>query len=504
MQKSSESWRAWPIGKKIQFRDRLKARQNKKPWQRYIEAGWREWTAGLFPSYFSKGFAKRHEELWDWAWGIDLGASPPAFVAVWPRGGGKSVSAEHISIALGLRNKRRYCLYVSGTEDQADKHVESMGKAMLDAGVERAVNKYGSSEGWRRNRLTTSNSYTVDALGLDKAIRGIRMEEMRPDLIIVDDLDDLLDTPATVEKKINLFTKTILPLGSENCAVIFVQNLVHKGSIASKLVDKTADFLLNRVVSGPFKAIEGLKWEIKNGKVVITAGTPTWNGQDIATCEREMNLWGPIAFLEEAQQETTEEKGALWNRALIEAGRVATHPKFNRSVTWADPPAGAITECGIVSVGVAMCDCLVSSGGKPERHAFVTRDDSIAGEPEIWATALVAGYRNAGSDLLAAEDNQGGLMIRTVIKTIKGAPQVLLKRAFHSKEARAEPVELLYVHRKVHHVGFFPLLETEQCTWKPDGRHKSPNRLDALVHAITYLMLDEMGEAQGEPDQWEE
>jgi hypothetical protein len=376
---------------------------------------------------------------------------------------------------------------------------------MLSANVERAVNKYGSSEGWRRNRLSAAMGYTIDALGLDAASRGIRIEETRPDLIIIDDLDDLLDTPATTEKKKNLLTKTVLPLGAENCAVIFVQNLVHKGSIAEKLADGTADFLFGRVVSGPFKAIDGLKWEIRDGKVKILEGNPTWEGQDIEACEWAMNTWGPIAFLEEAQQETTEAKGALWNRALIESGRRTTHPKFGRSVTFADPPAGAITECGIISVGTAICDCKVAKGGKPERHAFVTRDDSIAGEPDIWAGALVAGYWNAGSGILAAESNQGGLMIRTTIKTIKGAPQVHLLPATHSKYARAEPVQLLYVHGKIHHVGFFPLLETEQCTWKPDGRHKSPNRLDALVHAVTYLMLDELGGGTaGEPEQWEE
>jgi len=78
------------------------------------------------------------------------------------------------------------------------------------------------------------------------------------------------DIRAERVKKIDILTKTILPAGSPDCAILFIQNLIHPESIASRLVDGRADFLSERIVSGPYPAIEGLTYEQRNGKFVIT------------------------------------------------------------------------------------------------------------------------------------------------------------------------------------------------------------------------------------------
>jgi hypothetical protein len=89
----------------------------------------------------------------------------------------------------------------------------------------RKVGKYGSSKGWRRNRLRTASGLTVDALGLDTARRGFKVEEQRPDMMIFDDIDGELDTIETTDKKETIITKKLLPAGSKDCAILFVQNL---------------------------------------------------------------------------------------------------------------------------------------------------------------------------------------------------------------------------------------------------------------------------------------
>ena len=99
------------------------------------------------------------------------------------------------------------------------------------------MSKYGTSRGWRRNRLRTAGGFTIDAVGLDTAARGLKVEEQRPDLIFLDDIDGKHDTLATTAKKIATLTTSVLPAGSSNVAVIFVQNLIIKDGVASRLAD---------------------------------------------------------------------------------------------------------------------------------------------------------------------------------------------------------------------------------------------------------------------------
>ena len=174
---------------------------------------WREWVSAMFPSYVRDGFAPRHDEFWDWAWAIEPDVRPRPFIAVWPRGGAKSTTAELVTTMLATRGKRRYALYVCSAQDQADKHVSNMAAMLESIGVERALNKYGSSKGWRRNRLRTSDGFTLDALGLDVAARGAKVDEWRPDVITFDDIDERGDSKAQTNQKEVAITQNILQIG---------------------------------------------------------------------------------------------------------------------------------------------------------------------------------------------------------------------------------------------------------------------------------------------------
>lgn len=266
---------------------------------------WAAWLRLRFPEHTRAPFAQRHADLWGWAWSIVGGQapSPPAFVGIWPRGGAKSTTAELVTVQVGERQTRRYVLYVSETQDQADRHVMAIGRLMEQAGMQRAVNKYGSSRGWRRNQLISSLGFKVEGIGLDSAARGAKLDEDRPDLIIIDDVDSRHDTGAAVQKKIETITQTILPAMAAHGAVLAVQNLIHANSIFSQLADGRADFLTDRIVSGPHRAVDELVTETVDGRTVITGGTPSWAGQDLAACQRFINTWGWTAFAREAQQD---------------------------------------------------------------------------------------------------------------------------------------------------------------------------------------------------------
>jgi hypothetical protein len=276
-----------------------------------------EWLRAMFPAHVKYPFGARHRHFWRWVWAIELKSAPDPFIAVWPRGGGKSTSAELACAALGLRGRRRYGLYVRDTQDRADDSVSNVAQLFEAPTVERyyprhakpMVGKHGNSRGWRRNRIRTAGGFTLDALGLDVAARGAKLEDQRPDVIVWDDIDGKLDAPATTAKKIATLTTSILPAGAQNVAVLGIQNLIIPDGVFSQLVDGRADFLVERDVSGPHPSVALLDTTMQEDprtgtlKPMITAGTATWEGQDLETCQREMDRIGLGAFKLECQHE---------------------------------------------------------------------------------------------------------------------------------------------------------------------------------------------------------
>jgi len=322
---------------------------------------WREWLTETFPNTVSADFAPRHVEFWEWVESIEPGRKPRPFVAPWPRGGAKSTSAELAVIFLGEQKKvRKYCWYISSTQEKADKHVESIGDKMELIGVERAVNKYGSSKGWRRERLRTASGFTVDAMGLDTGARGAKVEDQRPDLIILDDFDENEDSTQTLFKKIGLITKSVLPAGSNDCAVLIIQNVIYSDSIMARLIDGRADFLADRMISGPFPAVENLTYELqydanlKRNVYVITGGTATWEGQSLEVCQAQIWEWGLTAFLEEAQHEV-ERQGGAWAHVEFQHFTFQEKPLYVRTCVWVDPAVTSTdqSDCmGITAAGI--------------------------------------------------------------------------------------------------------------------------------------------------------
>lgn len=277
----------------------------------------KEWRKS-FPNAFKAPNGERHDRLWGWFDALEPGVKPPAQIEIWGRGGAKSQSAESCTAFVGEKGTRTYVLYVSGTQDQADKHVASIATMLAKRGIDRALNKYGNSKGWRRNQLRAANGFNVEALGLDTAARGIKLDEFRPDLIILDDIDEREDTPERTEKKIRAISQTIIPAGSADCAVLFIQNLIIEDGIAAQLMEDRADFLLDRNTPEIEPAVRGLVWEQyinERGKSLyrITGGVPTWEGQSLKTCEKQINEWGLRSFLREAQHEVKGADGYFFN-----------------------------------------------------------------------------------------------------------------------------------------------------------------------------------------------
>lgn len=330
---------------------------------------WETWLMSMAPNYASLPFGSHHIQFWQWAWSIEPDARPQPFVAIWPRGGAKSTSAEMCVVALAARQKRNYCLYVSETQDQADDHVANIASLLEDEEVgfaypelgSRLIGKFGSAKGWRRNRVRTGTGFTIDAVGLDSAARGIKLEAMRPDLMIFDDIDSEADSPLGTDKKIRTITRKLLPAGSNTCAVIAIQNKVHDDSIFARLADGRADFLRDRIVSGPIPAVWNLGWVEEDGLFKIVDGQESWEGQPVSSSQALLNDIGLTAFLAECQHATVTMTGGMFDHINWPHLHVteAELPVMRRVVVWLDP---AITSTDSSDCQGIQCDGLGVDG----------------------------------------------------------------------------------------------------------------------------------------------
>jgi len=174
--------------------------------------------------------------------------------------------------------------------------------------------------------------------------------------------------------------------------------------------------------------------------------------------------------------------GALWTRQTLEDCRVRDLPDhLARIVVGIDP---AVTH------GEGAADTGIVIAARDTRgHAYVLADVSLNAPPDKWAGRAVGAYQEWRADRVVAEANQGGEMVELTLRTIDPRLPITLVHASRGKQARAEPIAALYEQGKVHHVGAFPLLEDQLCSWVPESG-KSPDRLDAMVWALTDLMLN--------------
>ena len=222
-----------------------------------------------------------------------------------------------------------------------------------------------------------------------------------------------------------------------------------------------------------------------DGTVHATTGSTYENAANLAAdfiAEMRRRYEGTRLGRQELEAQILDDvEGALWDRVAIDETRTTDTPPLRRIVVAIDP---AVTsgensdETGIIVAGVAQ-----------NGDAYILDDRTMRASPNDWASAAVAAYHRHKADLIVAEANQGGDLVENVLKAVDPRVPVHLVRASRGKRTRAEPVAALYEQRRAHHVGFFPELEDQLCSWVPDVG-SSPDRLDALVWALTDLVVD--------------
>lgn len=176
----------------------------------------------------------------------------------------------------------------------------------------------------------------------------------------------------------------------------------------------------------------------------------------------------------------TDNPDALWQRDQIEKTRVAAAPDLARVVVGVDPAATGGDESDLTGIVVA--------GLGRDKRGYVLADYSLRASPADWARKVVYAFETHQADRVVVETNNGGEMCATVLRHIAPNLPIAEVRAAQGKWARAEPVAALYEQGRVSHVGCLPALEDQLCDYVPGTGRRSPDRLDALVWALSHLM----------------
>ncbi|HQY45002.1 MAG TPA: terminase family protein [Paracoccaceae bacterium] len=249
-----------------------------------------------------------------------------------------------------------------------------------------------------------------------------------------------------------------------------------------------------QVVTTTPKNVGVLKAILKNPSTVVTHAPTEANKAYLAASfleEVKARYEGTRLGRQELAGELLEDvEGALWSSAMIEAARSERPDRLSRVVVAVDPSVSGrpgADECGIVVVGA------VTEGPPKEWRAWVLEDASVSGgSPQKWAEAVAAAYHRHGAVRVVAEVNQGGALAESLMRSVDAYLPVTKVSATTNKAARAEPVAALYEQGRVSHVRGLGALEDQMCRMSRTGYQGkgSPDRVDALVWALTDLMID--------------
>ncbi len=246
-----------------------------------------------------------------------------------------------------------------------------------------------------------------------------------------------------------------------------------------------------QVVTTTPRAVPLLKRLIADATTALTRISTARNAGNLAPgfiAALDARYGGTRLGRQELDGELIEDRpDALWKRERLDEIVVKVTEPLRRIVVAVDPPAG----------GASSCCGIVVAGLKDNGQAVVLADVSVEGaSPAVWARAVVSAFRRFEADRVVAEINQGGDMVASVLTGIEASLPITTVRATRGKFLRAEPVAALYEQGRVVHAARFSALEDQMCDFGPDGLSsgRSPDRLDALVWALTALLLEGGGE----------
>lgn len=375
------------------------------------------------------------------------------------RRGGKTIGVSVLAVEKFLLGKR--VLYAAPTQEQIDRFWETVKRALrepIEAGVfyknetRHIIELVGSDQ-----RIRAKTAWSADTLRGDYA-----------DVLILDEYQ-LMNEDAW-----EVVGAPMLLDNNGDAVFVYTPPSFRTAGTSKAKNKKHATAMFNRA-----KSDTSGRWQAFH---FSSHDNPHISQEALSELTSDMTA---LAFRQEILAEDIDEiPGALWTRAMLDSTRLSAIPDLDRIVVGVDPKSesGANSECGIVVAGAVY----TGTGKGRTCQVYILDDMSINGTPEQWGAQVVAAYNKWEADRIVAETNNGGEMVRSVLNVVEGGLPIHEVKASRGKATRAEPVAALYERSKAHHVGTFTELEDQLCSWVPGD--KSPDRLDALVWAISFLI----------------
>jgi len=299
------------------------------------------------------------------------------------------------------------------------------------------------------------------------------------------------ESPTYQRKLLVWFKTTLLPRMAPGAAIVLVASRWHLNDLQGQLLREAKETgLVWDVVRFPAIAEGDDEIGRHKGDALWPSRFPIKRLMQIKKALSSVRLW--VGTYQQAP--VGDVRGALWKLGLLNSLRIGRAPKLYRTVISWDPATTSdkrtSDEHGIMVVAVG--EPYYAEGddfrvdGDDDKHGYVIADLSDIYTPNEACKVVIAAYRKYGADRVIAEVNQGGDMVESLLRIQDSEVAYTGITAQESKQGRAEPVSALYEQRRVHHVGNFEKLETEQTTWTGPPQ-PSPNRLDALVHGFSSL-----------------
>ena len=260
-----------------------------------------------------------------------------------------------------------------------------------------------------------------------------------------------------------------------NSQQILIQTRWHEEDLAGKLLARDNDW---EVIV--FEAIKETSFDYDPREI----GEALWPEKHSKERIEKIRKSSILTFdsLYQQNPKPTEGIGVLWNRPQINACRIKTKPENMRIVVAIDPATTSTATSD--ETGIIVC-------GKDEKgKGYVIDDLSGRDSPNEWAKVAHEAFKKYHADCYVAEKNQGGDMVKAVIEQEDSRNRIKLVTATKGKFVRAEPIYSLYEQNKIFHVGTFPILENQMCSFNPNGNGSSPDRVDALVWGFTDLFAE--------------
>ena len=232
----------------------------------------------------------------------------------------------------------------------------------------------------------------------------------------------------------------------------------------------------------PTKLIKDL---IKRNTTIVTRGSTFDNAENLsqsALLEMQMRYGGTRLGQQELYGAVLDDNpGALWNRANLEATRIKPElvPNLVRVVVGVDPAVTSGEDSDSTGIVVA--------GMSSDGQYYVLADDTIKASPQVWAEKAISSFEQHKADRIIAEVNNGGDLVVHLLQQVKNTIPVKKVTASRGKAVRAEPIAALFEQGRAHLVGYYPELEDQLCEWEPGTNMSSPDRMDAMVWALTEL-----------------